>query len=245
MVYNKGKDILSSDLDIFGEGADEEQKTTGDEYDIFWWGDEADEDPAEEAAETPEEEAAEETEEPTPSSEEWNTDSEKDSGEDEVLDIDIENLFNDLEQETKWNTELEALIDSLRTEISSLTTERNMLQKENSTINENLMSKVWDESSLWMYKWVISNLEDNPKLMMLVKHLWKSESEPIKNKLVSILTDMIYDVTWEDVSDLINKNQSDKILASTWKTGWASLPEPKDAEEEKDMDYDESIHALF
>lgn len=35
MTPTKGKDILSSDLDIFGGGADEDTKETGGEYDIF------------------------------------------------------------------------------------------------------------------------------------------------------------------------------------------------------------------
>lgn len=49
--------------------------------------------------------------------------------------------------------------------------------------------------------------------MMLAKHLANSESPAIKNKLVSVVTDMLYDLTGEDVSDLINRDQSSKILA--------------------------------
>ena len=48
---------------------------------------------------------------------------------------------------------------------------------------------------------------------MLAKYLTNSESPAIKTKLVGVVTDMLYDLTGEDVSDLINRDQSSKILA--------------------------------
>lgn len=245
-MAHQGKDILSSDLDIFGEGTDEDTNDTGNDYDIFGGGADEEETPAEEAAETPTEEAAEETS--GEEAKETHTDGsadEKTEGLDEELDIDIENLFADIEAEAKGNPELEKLVDSLRDEISSKTTENNILQKENATLNEKLMSRVGDDSNLWIYKWVISNLESNPKLMMLVKHIGNTSSDAIKGKLVGVVTDLLYDLTGEDVSDLINKDQSSKILAATWKSSNSSMPDMKSNEDEKDMDYEESISSLF
>lgn len=101
--------------------------------------------------ETVEEAAPEEvteTEAPINATEVTETKTDSTTGNEEELDIDIENLFDDIEAETKDNPELLQLVDNLRNEISTLTTERNILQKENSTINEKLMSNVGENSNL-------------------------------------------------------------------------------------------------
>lgn len=257
-MLKQGKDYLSSDLDIFGEGANEDIVQEGDEFDIFWWVTDSNILDSDSSGEK--ETNTDLTKTDSDASIDWqdkkswdDLDTEKQKTEDilttnkgdDELDIDIENLFKDIEDETKWNSELEWLIDSLRNEISTITTERNILQKENSIINEKLMSKVWDESNLGIYKWVISNLESNPKLMMLVKHLWNSDSEAIKWRLVGVVTDILYDLTWEDVSNLINKNQTDKILAASWKSSSSTTADMVNKDDDKDMDYEESISSLF
>lgn len=257
-MLKQGKDYLSSDLDIFGEDTGEETTQEGDEFDIFWWAADSavsDSDSSgEQKANTDWEKTDSDIAIDWQDKKSWDDSEVKDSKTEDIkttdegdneLDIDIENLFKDIEDETKWNSELEWLIDSLRNEISTITTERNILQKENSIINEKLMSKVWDESNLGIYKWVISNLESNPKLMMLVKHLWNSDSEAIKWRLVGVVTDILYDLTWEDVSNLINKNQTDKILAASWKSSSSTTADMVNKDDDKDMDYEESISSLF
>ena len=255
MAQAKGKDILSSDLDIFGGGGSEDTSDTGGDsvgedgnYDIFGWAAwESGEVPGEEVTETTEGEvieAGDTAPDVTVPTDDTSTDTTQE-GTDENLDIDIENLFSDLEAETKDNPELLQLVDSLRTEISTLTTERNILQKENATINEKLMSHVGENSNLGIYKWVISNLEANPKLMMLAKYLTNSESPAIKTKLVGVVTDMLYDLTGEDVSDLINRDQSSKILAVAWKGGSSASAPSSAPADDSEMSYDDSISKLF
>lgn len=232
-MVTQGKDILSSDLDIFGEGTDDDTNNAGDEYDIFWGATDIEATTQEWTEAWTTEWTTEWTGEWTDTTE-WITDGTQKTdtgtnewGEEEVLDIDIENLFSEIDDKTGWNPELEKLVDSLRDEISSITTDRNILQKENNILNEKLMSRVWDDSNLWIYKWIITNLESNPKLMMLVKHLWNTDSDTIKQKLTWVVTDILFDLTWEDVSDLINKDQSSKILSSTWKSSSSSIAEVK------------------
>lgn len=252
-MTNQGKEkSLSSDLDIFGEDTGEDTAAIGDEFDIFGW-----------QADSEVEDAAIIDEEITDETIPANSDIPLDStagedstvdttadittseGDDTPLDIDIENLFADIEAETGGNSDFEELIDTLRNEVSNLTMERNILQKENSTINEKLMSNVWEESNLWIYKWVIWNLESNPKLMLLAKYLWNANSDAIKNKLVWVMTDMLYDLTGEDVSDLINKDQSSKVLSVTGKTPSSTLDSVIDNSDEEEMSYDDSINKLF
>lgn len=164
MTVTKGKDILSSDLDIFGESTGEDTQEQGNEFDIFGGSADSGENAAEDAGENASDEGTDADKDSTSSNtsteagegDESKTgeDSDKDeddkSGNEETLDIDIEHLFDDLEAKAdiKDNPELEQLIDSLRSEISNLTTDRNVLQKENATINERLMGKVGDDASL-------------------------------------------------------------------------------------------------
>lgn len=81
--------------------------------------------------------------------------------------------------------------------------------------------------------------------MLLAKHLSNSDSPAIKNKLVSVVTDLLYDLTGEDVSDLINRDQSSKILAVAGKGGSSATVPSNTPADEEDMNYDESISKLF
>lgn len=83
--------------------------------------------------------------------------------------------------------------------------------------------------------------------MMLAKHLGNtSDSSSIKGKMVGIVADMLYDLTGEDVSDLINKDQSAKILSVTSKSANGSAPSNSSSKSnDEPMNYEDSISKLF
>lgn len=64
--------------------------------------------------------------------------------------------------------------------------------------------------------------------------------------MVGIVADMLYDLTGEDVSDLINKDQSGKILSVTGKSSNSSAPSNTPSQnDDEPMNYEDSIKKLF
>jgi hypothetical protein len=69
----------------------------------------------------------------------------------------------------------------------------------------------------------------------------------MKTKITSILSDLVQEITWEDVSELISKAEKSKVAAALWTPSWNYSPSSptKPVEEEKDMSYEDSIDKLF
>lgn len=264
-TLRNNKSMLSSDLDIFGWAEDQEGTDQVDDtsYDIF--GDTAKEvdtdatpaegsedttaDAAEPVVDEAKEDKAEEwTDEPAA---EWADEADKDKEGEEVpeeLDFDIEKLLQDIEAEADKsnNDDLNTLLDSLRRELADSQTEKAMLAKTNEVLNEKLLSRVWDDSDMWMYKWIITKLEDNPKLMVLIKWYWNTD-EKVKNRLTWIVSDIVEEITWQDISELLTKAQQDKIMWAVWEKSWSWVPVKFESweEEDKDMDFESAINKLW
>lgn len=264
-TLKNNRSMLSSDLDIFGWADDQEGTDQVDEatYDIFGDStgeintdaepaegsedtaaadtkvedDESKEDSAEEKTETPADEASEEADEAKTGDEVP-----------EELDFDIEKLLQDIEAEADKsnNDDLNTLIDSLRKELADSQTEKAMLAKTNEVLNEKLLSRVWDDSDMWMYKWIITKLEDNPKLMVLIKWYWNTD-EKVKNRLTWIVSDIVEEITWQDISELLTKAQQDKIMWAVWEKSWSWVPVKFESweEEDEDMNFDQAINKLW
>lgn len=251
-------DELSQDFDLFGGQLDETTPETDVvEEDLF--GGALDSEPTTEEEtidegtaqeETPVEEAT--TDETLATEEETAADTEE---------LDVEAIVNELlwqqaevddkveeikdEAENTGNSELLWMID----ELQSLLIEKNQLidelTKKDEITSSKLMDKYWDAENYSFYKDTIDALENNPRLNMLVKYI-DSDNEKMQDRVISILSDLLTEKTWEDISALINSNQKSAVSnALTDVNGWGEVASPTIEEEDKPLTYDESINNLF
>ncbi len=162
----------------------------------------------------------------------------------------IDEKVEEIKEEVKdsGNTELIWTINDLQSMLAEKTTKVQELTKQLEVSNVSLMDKVWESEELSIYRPVIENLENNPKLMLLAKY-WDSKwiSNPkMKNRLIWIVSDLIMEYTWEDISTLINNKQADAIwdLEDLW---WGAAPIPTAAPkwDVKDLSKEESLNNLF
>jgi len=241
--------ILSPDLDIFG---DENESVTGTDWeeremedlDIFGglW---------DQPTDAKDETSTEDSTETDATTSEGDTKTETNEWEDEEKtdeELKLDKLFDDAEAEAKqtWNVDLQNMIDELRNQLTDTLADNKIKDKQLEVLNEKLMGKTWEDTWMSMYKWLIDKLEANPKILMLAKFWWDVENPKIKQKMVNILADSLYELTGQDVSDLIDQSQADKIVAAT---GWSSSSESPSFKEKKEdtenMDYEQSINDLF
>jgi hypothetical protein len=178
-----------------------------------------------------------------------------------MSEVDVETIVNQLlwqqaevddkveeikdEAENTGNNELLSMID----ELQSLLIEKNQLidelTKKDEITSSKLMDKYWDAENYSFYKDTIDALESNPKLNMLVKYI-NSDNERMQERVISILSDLLTEKTWEDVNALINSNQKSAVSnALTDVNGWGEVAAPELNEEDKPLTYDESINNLF
>jgi hypothetical protein len=85
-------------------------------------------------------------------------------------------------------------------------------------------------------------------MMMLAKY-WNNkgmQNERMKNRVIWIISDMVMEYTWEDISDLINQKQSNEVLDLWDDWGWAAPVPTKMAKgDDKDLTMEQSINDLF
>lgn len=134
---------------------------------------------------------------------------------------DIDEKVSDIkdEAETTGNEDLVRLID----ELQWLLVEKNQtieeLTRKNDFVSNKLADKYWDAENYAFYKSTIDKLENNQPLNMLVK-FYDSDNEKTKEKVVWILSDMIYEKTGQDISDLINAKQKDSVANALTDVSW-------------------------
>lgn len=172
------------------------------------------------------------------------------------LDALIEEILNDAnevddkveeikqEASSTGNEELLNMIDELQTLLAEKNQQIAELNKKDEITSGRLMDTYGDAENYSFYKWTINKLEENPQLMTLVKN-FDSDNEKAQERVISILSDMIFEKTGEDVSQLINSNQKNKVGNALTNVDWwwdASTPE---APVEEDLDYNASINDLF
>ena len=172
------------------------------------------------------------------------------------LDALIEEILNDAnevddkveeikqEASSTGNEELLNMIDELQTLLAEKNQQIAELNKKDEITSGRLMDTYGDAENYSFYKWTINKLEENPQLMTLVKN-FDSDNEKAQERVISILSDMIFEKTGEDVRQLINSSQKNKVGNALTNVDWwwdASTPE---APAEPDMDYNASINDLF
>lgn len=161
----------------------------------------------------------------------------------EEIEEKVEELKDDAEQ--SWNSKLMETIDELQGMLTEKSMKVQELTKQLEITNTNYLDRVWESEWLAIYKNVIDNLESNPNLMLLAKYHW-TDNEKIKTKMINIVSDLVMEYTWEDISELINQKQADSIwdLGESW--DWIPpIPEWKEEGEDKDWDREQSITQLF
>ena len=163
----------------------------------------------EEKVETPTEEKKEEVTE--------TTDTETDSKEDEE-DIDLSKIFAELDDANDIVDKIEETTEN-KEELSSLKDSLNNMTQ--------LVKKLSNEKADLIYK--NAELEafgsDNtdPKILLLSRNMSKAKDwdEQSKTKTISLLKDMLYDLTWEDVDNSrINKDIDLLSSIESYNTKW-------------------------
>lgn len=263
---------LSQDLDIFGDLGDTDW-VTADSNELFGV-DEASsevsadellwdvkEEPKKEEPKKEEEVVAEPKSEDKPAEDETKEDkkdtvetSDDDDAEfkklvDEILSAstEVDDKVEELKQQAKddGNKDMIDMIDSLQSMLAEKNLQIEELTKKNEVVNSKYLDRYADSEWLMMHKDVIDKLEDDPKLMMLVKYS-DSDNAKIKDRVLNILTDMIYKQTWQDVRELLDTAQKDSVTAILWTPdSQMSLETPKPQKEDKDKTFEESIQDLF
>lgn len=259
MAGSRERKVASPDLDIFGDDAgevsEEARETDAKTMDIF--GEDAEEEASKaEDSKEGEGEAASADGEGEPdwasifggSSEASTEGEEGKEGEavvaegDETLDPEIDDLLKQAEA-AEEKDERDDVISELRKRLVDQQVELDAASRQKDILNEKLMASAASDTELGMYKDVIGKLESNPKLRALVRYADSSE-EPSKNRAINILAEMLEDMTGQDISTLLDKTRTDKAKAALGSQGSATQASTK-KDEEKDMDYDESVSSLW
>ena len=260
---------LSQDLDIFGapDGAVEDERIADVTVDDLFG---PSDDVATEATETVEWEVTPEWEvkeedttkevikEETPKEE---TDKETDKGgegtDDEVQkfiddlladNVEIEDKVQDIadKAEGEWDNGTLKMVDELQKLLAEKTNKIEEQAKQLEVSNNRFLEKVWEAENFSIHKDVIEKLESDSKLMMLVKHI-DTDNDKVKDRLTWIVTDILYDLTWQDVTELMDSKVKDDVSAALWtpESNAPTTPSIKPEEEDVDLNFEDSINQLF
>ena len=256
MAVTRERKVASPDLDLFGDDTEEtsaDAERDGDSKSMDIFGEdaaaEADKSEAEAEGAKPEAETAgEATAEGEP---DWASifgEAEATEGKeatpeagDETLDPEIDELLKQAE-EAEEKDERDDVISTLRQKLVDQQVELDASNRQKEILNEKLMASAANDTELGMYKDVITKLDNSPKLRALVRYSDASE-ESAKNRAINILAEMLEDMTGQDVSSLLDKTRADKAKAALG--GNSSAAPSAKPEEEKDMDYEESVSSLW
>ena len=244
-----------SDLDILGDiWLEDTDTTTTDEsvedIDVFW---KEDKTPVEEpkveevVVEEPKvEEPVVVEETSTPDNKEGEEDIEK--WLDDLLksSTEVDNKVDEVKDavQESWDENAMKLVDELQTLMAEKNLEIEQLKKQVDVSNNRYLTKFGEEEELSLYRPEIEKLQNNPRLMALIKYS-DTENEKIKPKIVSILSDMIYKLTWQDVSDLLD--EKDRAAINVLNTPASDNPPMNTPipQEDKNVDYEESVNNIL
>lgn len=258
----RARNNISADLDIFGSSTAEDAGQVNADFDIFGDEPENKEDISDEDkktidnlfgegnestestdVETTDDKSVEETTDETADTTDDGTATDKTSTEEtEELAPDIENLLEEIKDSTD-NDEKDTLVEQLRSKLIESETSLMLAQKQNQVLNERLLEQTGSSSEYEIARPVLDKINANPKLKAVIRLAWANDDIQ-KQKLADILSSLLYDVTGEDVSELIENSMKSKIQGALG-TGSNSNASIKEEEEEKPMDFEESVTRLF
>ena len=258
---------VSQDLDLFGGMLDEntpDTETSDKWWDVLNWlrdnsTEENTEQPTADSSATAAEREAQFSDPESWTSEEWAEES-TEMGDEEEVDVDqivdsllenssdVDDKVNEIkdEAETTGNEDLVRLIDELQWLLVEKNQTIDELTRKNDFVSNKLADKYWDAENYAFYKSTIDKLENNQPLNMLVK-FYDSDNEKTQEKVIWILSDMIYEKTGQDISDLINAKQKDSVANAltdvSW--GWEIWTPDVNKDSNKTYNRDESLTNLF
>lgn len=149
----------------------------------------------------------------------------------------IDKLLNDIE-DAGGSSEIDKLVDELRSKLVASESNNAMLEEKVKHLTERALGQVSATSDYDIYKPIIEKVEVNPQLRSLIR-LFGSDKETDQNKLIGIVSDMLFDLTGEDLGHLAKRNDVDKAKAAL--SGGSSSAAPKNTE----VNDEENASALF
>ena len=135
---------------------------------------------------------------------------------------------------------LNSIVDELRSENAGKDAELAMLKKRVDTLQEKLMSGSDEQTDWKLYEPVVKTLEEKPQLMALAKLWSRSSDERAKTKLIKAASDILSELTGEDVSEFFDSKRKDSVIAMTKKPSGKA---PEDEGEDKPSDDEEEPEA--
>jgi hypothetical protein len=142
-------------------------------------------------------------------------DEKKEDAKIEELDPELSKLFEDLEKGAEKNGN-DAKFMKLLDEAQSAAVERDLtiaqLTKKNEILERRLMESSGSDAETAPYRKLIEKVDAEPRLNAVVR-LWGEDNERAKSRLTSLLSELVKDVTGEDVSDLLHDQQKKKALS--------------------------------
>lgn len=163
----------------------------------------------------------------------------------EEEEFDLASLFDDTDDLNDSIDKSEEIIDDIAKEWTITPEQAQSLKEENSRLRDNtkiledkIRKLMWEKSDL-MFK--TAELEafwwefSNPNMLILSRNLEKAQAwdDRSKSKVVSVLKDMLYAVTWEDFDWKMIDKSSD-VLAAAESYNASSNPNLKSKEEEQE-----------
>ena len=212
---NNNEDII---LDLGEENNEDTSNPWDVELDI--------EDNSTEETDTLENEEEETTEEET--EEETQTETTEETSED---DIDLSALFDELDDANEALDKIEKTAENTE-DISVLKQSLNNMEQQIKKLSNEKADLIYKNAELEAF----GSDSTDPKILLLSRNLTKANDgdEKSKTKVISLLKDMLYDLTWEDIDN--NKINKDIDLLSAVEsynsTSNPNLKKPKDSSED-------------
>jgi hypothetical protein len=229
-----GQTYIPSDLDIFGEDLE-----MGTDVDNSILGEEEPTDTGTETETIVDETSTETAEEPT----------EDESTDDILAKIDEILGISEEQEETMTaiedaaasgdNDEVQNLIADLRSQNAEKDIKIQELTTSNEMLNKKYMDRVADTEWSNLYKGTLDKLESNPQLMLLAKHFDNPEK---KEQVVSILSELLGELTGQDIDSLVNTQQADVVSAAlNTEASVAEAPKAKGKKQKSGAEMNEDI----
>jgi len=148
--------------------------------------------------------------------------------------------------EDKWDNEMVKIVGELELLLAEKNSKIEEQARQIEVTNNRFLEKVGEAENFGVYKDVIEKLEWDSKLMMLVKHK-DTDNEKVKDRITWVVTDILFDLTWQDVSELLDNKVKDDVATALGSPESSAPVTPTIAPEEEDreIDFEESINMLF
>jgi hypothetical protein len=213
--------MLNADDILLDDWADTTQQDLTGDWISMWFDDVSeDEKPKNESWEWTDKEETQDKKDLTSETDEEKSSSKEDEtkSEEDQEDLDLTDLFKDLDSELEVSNESLDKIEAsdqwsdMSSEIwllrDSLKRMEDQIKKLNNS-NADLKFKNAELEAFWMD-------DSNPQLLILSRNLKKAEAwdDRSKNKVTSILKEMLYTVTWEDFDETKANKWADLLSAS-------------------------------